>query len=215
MATENADPSFLPSQATSEWDAVRLGDALYQLTQMHAQLRNLRTTIPTMLRPLSRASGDRKLSPMLDGSCFNSRDWLFLIARDVFQEFVRGVKLAANEVGEFAKVIQSDATMGVLDTAEKSRAARSERKEQIRPWLVNDHADWLGDGGGREAGREERKNVTGEEKSSAVDEEGMMGKILASFREAHPACRVDANEESGSIKVLQPIPFEGGFVACL
>ncbi|RDL34987.1 Uncharacterized protein BP5553_06918 [Venustampulla echinocandica] len=101
------------------WDEKRLEEAMARLKDMHIQLRNLRTTIPRLLAPLT----TKQPSP-----------------EALFREFSKSASTATQEVQQFRKLMAQEETGKVLEHARKSR---SENPNDIKPWKATDHPDWL------------------------------------------------------------------------
>ena len=106
------------------------------------------------------------------------------------------MKYAANQIDVFSKLMKSDSTTEVLDKAEASRL----RRENVRPWLVTEDEDWLGETIQKDKSEDDKKEgeeQDGENGVSMQDEE----EILARFRETHPSCRAGWDEGKSSITV--------------
>ncbi|TVY84792.1 hypothetical protein LSUE1_G001023 [Lachnellula suecica] len=122
-----AAPSSANGQAGSgmegntgeDWDEEKLEKALARLKEMHIQLKNLRTTVPRLLEPLTK----KQPSPQV-----------------LFSEFSKSTATANEEVQQFQKLMREEETSQVLEQARKSRA---ERPNDIKPWRARDHPDWL------------------------------------------------------------------------
>ncbi|KAH8683214.1 hypothetical protein BGZ60DRAFT_214569 [Tricladium varicosporioides] len=101
------------------WDEEKLEEAMKRLKEMHIQLRNLRTTIPRLIAPLT----TKQPSP-----------------ESLFREFSKSTNTANQEVLQFRKLWGEEETQKVLERARKSRA---ENPNDIKPWRAIDHPNWL------------------------------------------------------------------------
>jgi len=101
------------------WDEERLEKAMARLKEMHIQLRNLRTTLPRLLEPLTK----KQPSP-----------------ETLFSEFARSSTTANQEVQQFQRLMKEEETSVVLEQARKSRA---ENPNDIKPWRAREYPDWL------------------------------------------------------------------------
>ncbi|KAK0099865.1 hypothetical protein ONS95_013307 [Cadophora gregata] len=101
------------------WDEERLEKAMKTMKEMHIQLRDLRTTLPRLIAPLTK----KQPSP-----------------ETLFREFSASANSAIQEVQEFRRLVTSDDSKKVMEQARKSRA---ENPKGIKPWKASDHPDWL------------------------------------------------------------------------
>ncbi|KAK2001180.1 hypothetical protein LX36DRAFT_653679 [Colletotrichum falcatum] len=100
------------------WDEERLELALDQLKLLHIKLRGLRTTIPTMLEPLS----TKHSSPQIE-----------------FNSFMESVAAAKKKVQDFHDLRKSDEITNIMDhVAER----RKEEPNGVKAWRTTDHPDW-------------------------------------------------------------------------
>ncbi|KAK7952688.1 uncharacterized protein PG986_008416 [Apiospora aurea] len=105
--------------ANGEWSEGQLEEGLKQLKLLHIKCRELRTSLPRMLEPIS---------------THNANNEELAIA------FTKSIHTASRELADFRKLYQSNESKKVLEHANKSRAADP---KNIKPWRPKDHPDWL------------------------------------------------------------------------
>ncbi|KAH6653925.1 hypothetical protein BKA67DRAFT_563653 [Truncatella angustata] len=122
MAADAAAPkanSTSPQGEPDEWSEEQIQDALEQLKMLHIKCRELRTTVPRMLEPLTSRQTTQQ---------------------DALVSFRKSVENAANEMQDFKTLYNSDETSKVFGQAKKSRQAQP---KDIKAWRARDHPDWL------------------------------------------------------------------------
>ncbi|KAK1983887.1 hypothetical protein LZ30DRAFT_622521 [Colletotrichum cereale] len=106
------------AQESEAWDEERLELALDQLKLLHIKLRGLRTTIPTMMKPLS----IKQPSPQIE-----------------FDSFMESVAAAKKKVHDFQDLRKSDEITKIMNhVAER----RKEESNGIKAWRTTNHPDW-------------------------------------------------------------------------
>ncbi|PQE22225.1 Ribosomal L34e protein [Rutstroemia sp. NJR-2017a WRK4] len=134
--TEQQAPA--PEADEDVWDEERLDQAMKTLKEMHIQashiestyprqkltrfplkLRNLRTTIPRLIAPLT----TKQPSPDV-----------------LFTAFSTSARTANQEVHDFKRLMKDEQSVKIFEHAKKSRA---ENPHGIKPWRVTEHPDWL------------------------------------------------------------------------
>ncbi|POS87084.1 hypothetical protein EPUL_000493 [Erysiphe pulchra] len=101
------------------WNEERIEMAMKTLKEMHIQLRNLRTSIPRLIAPLTA----QHQTPQI-----------------VIEEFAKSIKTANQEIKQFEELMVSEESCKIFNQARKSRA---ENPESIKPWSVTENPDWL------------------------------------------------------------------------
>ncbi|KAK7949635.1 hypothetical protein PG988_016274 [Apiospora saccharicola] len=105
--------------ANGEWSEEQLEEGLKQLKLLHIKCRELRTSMPRMLDPLSTHHASNE---------------------ELAVSFTKAVGTASRELSDFRTLYHSNESKQVLEHADKSRAADP---KNIRPWRPKDHPDWL------------------------------------------------------------------------
>ncbi|KAM3080933.1 hypothetical protein ACMFMG_004893 [Clarireedia jacksonii] len=108
-----------PEAGEDVWDEERLEQAMKTLKEMHIQVRNLRTTIPRLIAPLT----TKQPSPDV-----------------LFTAFSTSARTANQEVHDFKRLMKDEQSVKIFEHAKKSRA---ENPHGIKPWRVTEHPDWL------------------------------------------------------------------------
>ncbi|RKF74865.1 hypothetical protein GcM1_237076 [Golovinomyces cichoracearum] len=101
------------------WDEERLDKALKTLKEMHIQLRNLRTTIPRIIAPLT----TQYPTPQI-----------------LYYEFKKSIKAANKEIQGFRQLMTAEESKQIFFRATTNQV---ENSECFRPWAVSEHPDWL------------------------------------------------------------------------
>ncbi|KAI6250991.1 hypothetical protein HI914_00550 [Erysiphe necator] len=101
------------------WDEERFELAMKTLKEMHIQLRNLRTTIPRLLAPLTL----QHHAPQM-----------------LLEEFKQSIKTANQEIQEFQQLMMSEESSKIFCRARKSLALNAKFN---KPWSVTENPDWL------------------------------------------------------------------------
>ncbi|KAL2760934.1 hypothetical protein ACRALDRAFT_2063677, partial [Sodiomyces alcalophilus JCM 7366] len=101
------------------WDEERLQDAMEHLKLLHIKLRDLRTTIPRMLQPLT----EKQPTP-----------------EALFHSFSDSVAASYQEVQEFTELKRNEKSRQILEHAAQRR---KEEPGGIKPWRATDHPDWM------------------------------------------------------------------------
>ncbi|KAI9740711.1 MAG: hypothetical protein M1818_004676 [Claussenomyces sp. TS43310] len=115
--TSSADGAVNPPEAV--WDQERLEAALASLKDMYIQLRELRSTIPRLIEPLT----VKQPSP-----------------EELYRKFASAALAANEEIKRFRDGMQDEETKLIFERASESRA-RDPRG--ITPWRITDEPDWL------------------------------------------------------------------------
>ncbi|KAK6866238.1 hypothetical protein PG995_002766 [Apiospora arundinis] len=116
-----ADAKFVKQEmpANGEWSEEQLEEGLKHLKLLHIKCRELRTSMPRMLDPLTTQHASNE---------------------ELAVSFTKAVGTASRELSDFRTLYQSNESKQVLEHANKSRAANP---EDIKPWRPKDHPDWL------------------------------------------------------------------------
>lgn len=101
-----------------EWDEAEIEQALKRLGELHHQMRNLRSTIPRAMEPLSIHSSPEA----------------------TFSALRESTKSACGEIREYKQSATSEETTKVLERAKQSR---KDNPKGIKPWRARDDPDWL------------------------------------------------------------------------
>ncbi|RKF63421.1 hypothetical protein OnM2_025017 [Erysiphe neolycopersici] len=108
-----------PEPPLEIWNEEQLEMAMKTLKEMHIQLRNLRTSIPRLLAPLTA----QHQTPQI-----------------ILEEFTKSIKTANEEIQVFERLMVAEESCRIFNQARKSRA---ENPEAIKPWSVTESPDWL------------------------------------------------------------------------
>ncbi|KAK6843810.1 hypothetical protein PG987_004670 [Apiospora arundinis] len=116
-----ADAKFVKQEmpTNGEWSEEQLEEGLKHLKLLHIKCRELRTSMPRMLDPLTTQHASNE---------------------ELAVSFTKAVGTASRELSDFRTLYQSNESKQVLEHANKSRAANP---EDIKPWRPKDHPDWL------------------------------------------------------------------------
>ena len=113
-----------------------------------------------------------------------------------FAQVARG---AAMDIKKFAHIMEDSNSKEVL---EKARESYSRSGDDMRNWLVTEHADWLDVKGDNEDDGVKLEEKEVEVKKSVLQEDAEDVKsILEAFKEAHPNLDISMDEASGETKV--------------
>lgn len=104
--------------AGQQWDEAEIEQALKRLGELHHQMRNLRSTIPRALEPLSMHSSPEA----------------------TFSALQETTKSAYSEIKEYKQRATNEETAKVLEHAKQSR---KDNPMGIKPWRARDDPDWL------------------------------------------------------------------------
>ncbi|ROT42058.1 hypothetical protein SODALDRAFT_318822 [Sodiomyces alkalinus F11] len=115
----NSNGAAAASTNQGSWDEERLRDAMEHLKLLHIKLRDLRTTIPRMLQPLT----EKQPSP-----------------EALFHSFSDSVNNSYKEVQEFTEMKKDAKTRQILEHAAQRR---KEEPQGIKLWRSKDHPDWM------------------------------------------------------------------------
>ncbi|KAI9828037.1 MAG: hypothetical protein M1832_003564 [Thelocarpon impressellum] len=185
-----ADPPAAPKlediATSSEWDdEARLEAALEELKEMHIRLRELRTTIPDLVRPLTTPAS----SP-----------------EELFASFGAAAQTATGDVRSFIEYMRAPTARATLDRAAASRA----QDGAVKAWRVTEEPGWLVRKGGEKRPAETNDAPADEGKSDVEGEGEWEGEedveaVVRAFRERHPSIRVDTDEGDVTTVIL-PAP---------
>ncbi|KAI9758867.1 MAG: hypothetical protein M4579_002750 [Chaenotheca gracillima] len=187
-------PSARDPGKNEAWSVERLEDATFKLKQMHIQLRELRNTIPKMVAPLTKPH--------------NSPD-------EFFVGFSRSATIAAEEVAAFTRLMRSEPSRTVLEYAS---ASRKMQPNNIRPWMVTEHPDWLdlgshgGKGPAMEVAEIHLENARYEDDLLDMGYWGLVEKTIQEFRDAHADIQVDLSQSEKAITCILPSPSNLRFI---
>lgn len=106
------------AKAKESLEEERLEDALDHLSELHSQLRQLRSVLPRMLAPMSTKQPSSEV---------------------LFTSFKNSVENTQKEINGFKEAIISEKSRKVFQKASESR--RSNPKG-IKPWRARDDPDW-------------------------------------------------------------------------
>lgn len=108
-----------PQGKPEEWTEEQLEDALEKLKILHVKCRELRTTIPRLLEPLTSKHTN---------------------SQDAINTLQKSVASASTEIKDFRTLYKSEETTKIFEQAQKSRQAQP---KDINVWRARDHPDWL------------------------------------------------------------------------
>ncbi|MCJ1486524.1 hypothetical protein MMC06_006701 [Schaereria dolodes] len=162
--------------AQTDWDESQLVSSLTRLQEMHIQLRDLRETIPALVRPVH----THQATP-----------------EDLYTSLSRSASTAVNNVRSFKKIIQDPQNQALFIKAKERRILD---QEGIRGWSVTQHEDWLDRS--VEDSVQELKLDDADEK--AVDVDGASNResvesIIDKFRANQPSTMITQDNKSGQI----------------
>ncbi|KAI9673434.1 MAG: hypothetical protein M1817_002896 [Caeruleum heppii] len=187
-----AVPNPTPQTLDVEDDYDQLLVAEQRLKELHIQLREMRATIPNMVRPLITHHD----SPV-----------------QLYQTFADAATTATREVTAFTQIMHDDQTKAVLDRAATSR---KEKPGPIKPWRAAEHPDWLD----LTVRDKDRSEIEMDDKSGQKDmvEEGLSGEVeqdvgtlIQTFNERHPDVKVHNSDETKIIKIEVPARIQMSF----
>lgn len=107
------------ASAGQQWGEAEIEKALKRLGELHHEMRNLRSTIPKAMEPLSVRS-----SP-----------------KDTFEALQESSKTAYSAIQEYKQAATNEETSKVFERAKQSR---QDNPKGIKPWRARDDPDWLG-----------------------------------------------------------------------
>ncbi|KAI9874003.1 MAG: hypothetical protein M1830_010302 [Pleopsidium flavum] len=162
-----------------EWDEASLNAALAHLQEMHIRLRDLRGTIPRIIKPML----DSHSSP-----------------EGLYTEFSHSAMAAAKDVRAFADLMEDGESKVVL---EKAKKRRSESEDRITAWRVTEHEGWLDHEdptlSKQDHGDAQDDDLTDTRCSNGQDKDSRV--IVESFMQDHPGMNVVIDETT---KVIKP-----------
>ncbi|KAK4200532.1 hypothetical protein QBC40DRAFT_279838 [Triangularia verruculosa] len=107
-----------PAKDSAQQEEERLEDALYQLNQLHLQLRRLRSALPRMLEPLN----TKQPSP-----------------EAMYAAFMQSVESTTKELGSFRDALTSQEIRAIMA---KANASQKKDPKGIKPWRAMDDPFW-------------------------------------------------------------------------
>ncbi|MCJ1327584.1 hypothetical protein MMC10_004255 [Thelotrema lepadinum] len=176
--------STKPSQdeTASGWDEARLTDALAKLQETHIQLRHLRDTVPSLIRPMR----SELSSP-----------------ETVYVDFAKAATGAVDNVRDFTTAVRDPAIQELLVHVKQ---IKEENPEGVVGWLATQHEDWMDKpvslGTGLDIKREEGLKGVGE---GTRGEEETREEALERFKSKYPKIKVEV-EGGHQIKIVLPPP---------
>ncbi|RDW70272.1 hypothetical protein BP5796_08669 [Coleophoma crateriformis] len=115
---ENGQPALAVTAEDDVWDEQKIEESLKTLKEMYIQLRDLRSTIPRLIAPLT----TKQPSP-----------------ETLFRSFSESASTATREVQAFRRLMTDERSTKILDHARQSRA---DNPKGIKPWRITDDPDW-------------------------------------------------------------------------
>lgn len=103
--------------AGQQWDEAEIEKALKRLGELHHQMRNLRSTVPRTMEPLSALSSPQK----------------------AFEALHESTTSACSEIREYKQAATSEEASKVFERAKQSR---KDNPKGIKPWRARDDPDW-------------------------------------------------------------------------
>ncbi|MCJ1351985.1 MAG: hypothetical protein MMC33_001969 [Icmadophila ericetorum] len=162
-----------------EWNEAQLATSLAHLQLLHTQLRELRETIPSLIKSVHAD---------------------YLSPEGLYNEFAQSATTAVNNVKAFTKLMRDTETKAIMQRAEESRLQNA---EGIMAWLVTQHDDWL-DKSVEDNVRELRltsEEVKDEDPGNGTNTEELR-LLLKKFQDDHVEVEASLNEEDQKIEVI-------------
>lgn len=103
--------------AGQQWDEAEIEKALKRLGELHHQMRNLRSTIPRAIEPLSVHSSPDK----------------------AFEALQKSTASACSEIREYKQAATNEEATKVF---ERARQSRKDNPKGIKSWRARDDPDW-------------------------------------------------------------------------
>ncbi|KAI9683092.1 MAG: hypothetical protein M1829_005883 [Trizodia sp. TS-e1964] len=151
-------------------------EALNRLNEMHIKLRQLRTTIPDLIKPLT----IRHQSP------------------EAFHKVITAAaRKATSDVEAFKNIMESEPSKAIL---EEARALRSQATERIRPWMFSENPNWCRLAPA--ATNEETNSANNPVELEVVEEEQDLKAIAEEFKsQKRPRVNIEFIEDQHAITV--------------
>lgn len=122
--------------------------------------------------------------------------------RELYSSYSRNALETAKAIKSFAKLMQEP---GSQETLKRAKDSRVENPEEIRPWMVTEHPDWL-EVRTKDAEKAMPKYEEGSQDGEAASfpSTELVAQAMESFRTRHPGIEVSYRSgDPASIKVPQ------------
>ena len=121
------------------------------------------------------------------------------VPEELYSHFAHAVTTAAQDIQHFAQTWEDPRSKQALEIARESRA---KNEEDIRAWLVSEHADWLDvkEENGNGESLPGLSNANTGVKPTEWKAETVQA-ALAKLKELHPGIETSCEEESQTIRV--------------